>query len=368
MICFCVLGTIYAATAAAAGVLEAHSVFEAGTGDYHTYRIPALVQTTRGTLLAFCEGRRDGQGDAGQIDTLLRRSADGGRTWDGARVVARAEGFTTGNPAPVVNAATGTVWLLLTRNRAEDTEREILAGTAAPRTVWVARSDDDGATWSAAREITASVSRPEWRWYATGPGHGIQLASGRLAIPCNHSLSPDVATWHSHMIYSDDGGATWQPGGTHAGRTNESTLVELRDGTLYQNMRNYRGTNRRAVARSGDGGATWSPAEDDPALLEPVCQASAARYPHGGGAAGDWILFSNPASRKREKMTVRLSRDGGATWPVAREVFAGPSAYSDVAALADGDIGLLFEQGLEGPYERITFARFPLAWLLGAGE
>lgn len=357
----CALTWAFAATPAIA--MEVFSVFEAGEGDYHTYRIPAIIEAGDGTLLAFCEGRRDGQGDTGQIDTLLRRSVDGGRTWSPVQVVSHADGFTTGNPAPVVDRSTGTVWLLLTRNRAEESERGILAGTAAARTVWVTQSADGGVTWDTAREITDTASKPGWRWYATGPGHGIQLASGRLAIPCNHSLSPDFATWHSHLIYSDDAGKTWAIGGVHSGKTNESTLVELRDGSLYQNMRNYRGTNRRAVARSTDGGATWSEAQDDPALVEPVCQASALRYAHGEGAQADWLLFSNPASTKREKMTVRLSRDGGATWPVAREVFAGPSAYSDLAVLADGAIGLLFEQGLESPYERITFARFPLEWL-----
>jgi sialidase-1 len=353
---------------AVADDLEVFSVYAAGEEGYHTYRIPAIVETAKHTLLAFCEGRRDGQGDSGQIDTLLKRSSDGGETWSAFQVVAHAPGYTLGNPAPVVDRNTGTVWLLLTRNRADQHEAEILNGTAEPRTVWITHSADDGVTWAAPVEITASTSASDWRWYATGPGHGIQLQSGRLLIPCNHSKDKTWDTWHSHVIYSDDAGKTWQRGGIHESKTNESTVVELADGRLYQNMRNYRKTHRRAVAHSADGGLTWSAVKDDPALVDPVCQASSVRYSLASEGGVNRILFSNPGSTKREKMTIRMSLDEGETWPVSRVVFEGPSAYSDLVVLHDGRIGCLFEQGLESPYERITFARFPLGWLTQSGE
>ena len=121
-------------------------------------------------------------------------------------------------------------------------------------------------------------------------------------------------------------------------------------------MRSYRGQNRREIARSSDGGLTWSKAEPDPALIEPVCQASLIR-------ARGWLLFSNPASVKRERMTVRLSKDDGKTWPFEKVLHSGPAAYSSLAALRDGTIGLLYERGDTGAYERITFARFPLGWV-----
>ena len=142
---------------------------------------------------------------------------------------------------------------------------------------------------------------------------------------------------------------------------NECQVVELADGSLMLNMRSYRGNNRRLVAISKDGGVTFSKPVEDEALIEPVCQASILRLPGEKGG----ILFSNPASTKREKMTVRLSRDEGKTWPHAKALHAGPAAYSCLAVLPDGDIGCLYERGDKNPYETITLARFTRGWVAG---
>lgn len=332
-------------------------VFRSGEGGYHTYRIPALVVSKNGTLLAFCEGRRGGGGDSGDIDLLLKRSHDNGRTWSATQVVADLGEDTIGNPAPVVDRKTGAIILLLTRNPGKVTERQIIDGTASgTRTVWLSRSDDDGATWTRPEEITSSVKLPEWTWYATGPGNGIQLRDGRLVIPCDHILAGTKAN-HSHVVVSDDGGRTWKLGGSAGDNTNESAVVELRDRTLMLNMRSNHGQNRRAVATSQDRGATWSAVKLDDALMEPVCQASLIRF------RKDRLLFSNPADVKRVRMTVKMSRDEGKTWPVARLVHEGPAAYSSLAQLKDGRIGLLYERGDKRAYELITFARFDRAWL-----
>jgi len=343
-----------------AAELNQVDVFRAGEGGYHTYRIPALVVTKSGALLAFCEGRRGGRGDSGDIDLLLKRSRDNGRTWSDPQVVADFDDDTIGNPAPVVDRKTGTILLLLTRNPGHVTERQIIDGTAAgTRTVWLTRSTNDGLTWTPPEEITASVKLPEWTWYATGPGNGIQLRSGRLVIPCDHIVAGTKANY-SHIIFSDDGGRTWRIGGSAGDQTNESAVVELRDHSLLLNMRSNLGRNRRAVARSRDQGLTWSAVESDEALIEPVCQASLIRY------SKDRLLFSNPADTKRRKLTVKLSRDEGKTWPVERMVHSGPSAYSSLARLKSGRIGLLYERGTNSPYEQISFATFDLAWLQGA--
>lgn len=334
-------------------------VFRSGEDGYHTYRIPALIVSRKGTLLAFCEGRRHGAGDSGDIDLLLKRSFDNGRTWGAAQVIADFSGDTIGNPAPVVERKTGAILLLLTRNPGSVTERQIVDGTAeGTRTVWVSRSNDDGATWSPPEDITAAVKPPDWTWYATGPGNGIQLRDGRLVIPCDHIRAGSKAM-HSHVIFSDDRGRTWKLGGSAGEKTNESAVVELRDGSLMLNMRSYHGQNRRAVAISRDRGMTWSETRLDSALIEPVCQASLIRY------GKDRLLFSNPADVKRVRMTVRMSRDEGKTWPASRLVHEGPAAYSSLAQLKDGAIGLLYERGEKGAYERITFSRFSPAWIEG---
>lgn len=337
--------------------------FESGQGDYHTYRIPALAVSVKGTVLAFCEGRKAGSADWGDIDLLVRRSTDQGRTWDATHVIVDDGADTCGNPSPVVDRRTGVIWLVLTKGKGDVPEDLILKNGGPPRTVWITKSEDDGVTWSPAADVSATVRKPDWSWYATGPGHGIQLADGRLVIPCNHSIGHDTQTWHSHLIFSTDGGATWQLGGVQEGKTNESTIVELADGALYQNMRNYRGTHRRAFAVSNDKGMTWTPVADDPALIEPVCQASALRLTTVSHGGRNRVLFSNPASEKRELLTVRLSYDECKTWSVAKTLHPGPSAYSDLVALGDGMIGCLYERGTRNPYETITFARFTLDWL-----
>jgi sialidase-1 len=345
---------------------EEGDVFVSGKDGYHTFRIPAAVVSPKGTLLAFCEGRKHSRSDTGDIDVVLRRSFDGGKTWRPLQVVADAGPHTIGNPCPVVDRTTGTIWLPLTKNLGNESEKVIRDGTSkGGRTVWLTKSTDDGATWSKPVEITRSVRRDDWTWYATGPGCGIQLKSGRLLIPCDHNLRGTRAR-HSHVIYSDDGGRTWKIGGVLGERTNECQVVERADGSLLLNMRSYHGKNRRAVATSKDGGLTWSKVALDDALVEPVCQASLLRYTlarDGGKGGKDRLLFCNPASTKRERLTVRLSYDEGKTWPVAKVLHAGPSAYSALVVLPGGAIGCMYERGRKSPYERITFARFSLEWL-----
>jgi sialidase-1 len=327
-------------------------LFRAGEGGYHSYRIPALIVTAKGTLLAFCEGRKNSGSDAGDIDVLLRRSFDRGKTWSSVEKVADMDADTVGNPTPVVERKTGAIFLLLTGNPGAATEREITdAAPGAVRTVWITRSAAEGASWSLPVDITAQVKRPDWTWYATGPGNGIQLRSGRLVIPCDHN-------GHSHVIYSDDRGETWKIGGSAEDKTNESAVVELKDGSLLLNMRSYHGKHRRAIQRSRDGGLTWSALEFDDALIEPVCEASLISIGHRR------LLFANPAATTRSHLTVRLSKDDGATWRASRLFDEGPSAYSSLAKLPDGTIGLLYERGDGSPYERITFARFDLYALL----
>ncbi|MBI2191462.1 MAG: exo-alpha-sialidase [Planctomycetes bacterium] len=348
-------------------MLRQTDLWTSGQGGYHTYRIPALAVTTRGTLLAFCEGRKSGRGDAGDIDLLLRRSRDGGKSWGNVQLLVDDGPNTAGNPAPVVDAATGTVWLLFCKNLGDGAESLIIEGKA-PRTVWVTSSRDDGTTWSGPREITSSVKRPGWTWYATGPGHGLQLRSDRLLVPCDHIVGlrfQPSDPYHSHVILSDDQGATWRIGGIVPEGTNESTAVEVATGGIYINCRNYKGEKRRAFAWSRDNGEAFSDFGWDDSLVEPICQASAIRYPGPWETEPDRVLFANPASHRREKMTVRVSEDCCRSWSPGRVLHAGPSAYSDLCVGPDGSVGCLYERGDEHPYETLTFARFDLAWLMG---
>ena len=327
------------------------NLFNSGVDGYHTYRIPSLVLSPNGALLAFCEGRRNSRDDHGDIDLVLKRSEDGGNTWSKLQLVYREEGeIAIGNPCPVVDRDTATIWLPFSRNNDE---------------MLVTYSSDDGLTWAAPRDITPDAKKKGWIWYATGPGVGIQLERGahrgRLVIPCDHQIPDDYGSG-SHAIYSDDHGQTWQAGAPIQPGGDECQVVESEDGRLMMNMRmENRSEGYRALARSEDGGETWSDPAYDENLPCPVCQASFIRD-------GSRLLFSNPVPPgpatyergDRVNMTQRASEDEGGSWPVSRLLHEGPSAYSCLCALQGGDIGCLFDGGEKMCYEKIIFARFSL--------
>ncbi|WNE96184.1 sialidase family protein [Streptomyces luomodiensis] len=369
----------------AARSYEVSVPFRAGTEGYASYRIPATVLTRAGTVLAFAEGRVGSSADHGDIDLVLKRSADGGRTWGGLQVVARNGDGTAGNPAPVVlegGPHDGRVLLVHVRSAASATEDRIRrgeVGAADGRRVWLTHSDDDGASWSEAREITASTKRPAWRWYATTPGHALRLRygahAGRIVVPANHSLPPTVPGDDGtegrynggHDLLSDDDGATWRIGYVDDNpdgyvNANETTAAQLPDGRVYLNTRteaNAPGT--RADAYSLDGGATLElPFRPQAGLVTPGVEGSVLHL-----GEPDALLYSGPADpAHRALMTVRTSHDGGVTWRPTHTVNGLPAAYSDLVRLDDATVGLLYETGDFSAYSTITFRRIPLEELV----
>lgn len=329
-----------------------YPLFEASAWGYHTYRIPSLTVTNQGTILAICEGRTNSARDHGDIDLILKRSTDGGKNWSKPNIIADDGEHTIGNPCPVVDRATGTIWLPFSRDN---------------QSVLLTHSTDDGRTWSKPVDITKDVLDPSWHWVGPGPGHGIQLRSGRLLIPAWAGVEKDVpfgATQLSYVFYSDDAGKTWQLGGA-ADRdlSDECEVVELADGTIYMNARSRQAKRRRAFAASKDGGETWSSVQFDDRLPEPSCQGSIVRIPANGHGA---IALASPANpQSRDTMTVRLSFDECETWPISRVVCAGSAAYSDLAVNRSGDVLLLYEA--KG-YQQITLARFNVEWVKAGSQ
>ena len=358
-----------------AGGVDRTNLWTNGSDGYNTYRIPALVVATNGNVLAFCEGRKDGGGDSGDIDLLVRRSADNGRTWTEQSIVWDDAHNTCGNPAPVVDRTTGTIWLFSTWNRGDDHEGAIIAGKSRDtRRIFAMSSSDGGATWSKPAEVTASVKQTNWTWYATGPGAGIQIKggphAGRLVVPCDH-IEAGTKRYFSHVLFSDDHGRTWRLGGSSpSDKVNECEVVELSGGRLMLNMRNYdRSVKARQVCISDDGGMTWKDQRIDAALVEPICQASVRGCPVPERDR-DILLFSNPAcATNRMNMTVRASFDEGQSWPSRLVLHPGGSAYSDLAVFSDGRIGCLYENWDDHwSRARITLATFDLSSFPDAGD
>jgi sialidase-1 len=363
----------------AAAPFEQQVLFKASRDPgYACFRIPAIVRTTAGTLLAFAEGRVLNCGDAADIDIVVKRSTDGGRTWGPLRVVTEGAGETHGNPAPIVDRETGRILLAQTHN----TGRTDAANCQVPcdRTPHLQYSDDDGLTWSAPRALGPRILPPDWNsWYATGPVHGIQLAhgphAGRLAFGVNSETwdGNRVTANHAALIVSDDGGANWRIGatdtwpvaadGTFRQKPSELTLLERADGTILVSGREQEGTDpgHRTQAVSDDGGDSFTaPFRTLPDLYAP--QVQGAVLPLGAR-----LLLSAPADPDRRRtMMIRSSHDGGVTWDSVDRgtvVTRDWSGYSDMTAIASDTVGLLYEGGAVDARDEIRFARFSADWL-----
>ncbi|WP_157877342.1 golvesin C-terminal-like domain-containing protein [Streptomyces odonnellii] len=308
-------------------------------------------------VLTFTEGRFV-VGDGGEKDLLVRRSTDGGRTWSASvPVVPRQTGQSWGNPTPVVDERTGRVCLFY---------------KGSGGTVFVRRSDDAGASWSAPEDLTPLfASNPHgWTLNSPVPGHGIQLRNGRLLMPVQHRAPDPDRNYGVEMLYSDAHGdpGSWRRSAgipmSVAYPVNESRVFERGDGAVVLSGRwGSGGTRYRITATSTDGGTSWSaPAIDGSTGQFVSVDASVLQYSRG---PVDRVLFSGPDASARENMTVSVSYDGGASYRYSRVINPGTSYYSDLARLSDGTILLVYGRDGDdaGFPERVSIARFDLEWL-----
>lgn len=360
-------------------------IFEARTNGYHVVRIPGLLVTANGVVLATGEARRGKGGDWDNNDVVMRRSLDNGQTWEPLRAVVENEKY---GPGPISN------FVMLTDR--EDGNVHALFCHAYSRVFHMA-SADDGASFSEPVEITKSLEayrdRYPWRVIATGPDHGLQLRSGRMIVPIWMSDGSGKEMGKGNLghrpsevgvVYSDDHGKTWQTGDIVA-RTDERFLnpsetvpVELADGRVLFNIRTECDEHRRLISISPNGATDWTDPVFDDALLEPVCMAAILRlsWPEDGKSR---ILFSNPdnldksmrgawsVACDRKNVSVKLSYDECETWAVSKVLEEGPSGYSDLAVTKDNMILCLYECGLaEGRMcddKYLMLARFNLEWV-----
>ena len=344
------------------------------------YRIPGVVTTVKGTVLAYCEARKSTKADWGEIEVHMRRSTDGGKTWEIPKHIAhlgdRIEGNptkktggereqTVNNPVAIIDRETGSIEFLYCVNYAR---------------CFSMRSNDDGMTWSKPVEITSAFepfrSKYDWKVIATGPGHGIQLSKGRLVVPVwlAYGKLGDHHPSASGTIFSDDHGKTWQAGDISAPNEgvfkdpNESILAELSDGRVMMVTRSESKPSRKLITYSPNGATNWTTPVFQEELWEPICMASIIEHPSSPGT----LLFSNPHSLgrdkagkeipagrgKRENLSIKLSRDFGKTWTVNKTLEPNSSAYSDLTVLQDGTV-LCFYEG----NSKLVAARFNLQWV-----
>lgn len=386
------------ATTAAAAVLTALAVpatpapaattactstlWAAGAGGYNTYRIPAIV-VTGGTLVAFAEARRNSPSDNGDIEVVERRSLDGGCTWTPQQVASDDWYATVGNPVPLVTAS-GSLVLVTTRQGGSVTQDDIQAGTVSAedaRRVFVQASSDAGVTWSPRREITSSVKPAGWRWYATGPGHGVTIqhgtALGRLVVAADHTLTTGNERGIQTLI-SDDDGTTWRLGAVDEHRAasdpmrpGETTAAELLDGRMYFSSRNVDGASQspplgRGYTYSLSSGSTFSaPVRPMPAIVTPEVEGSTLQDPGlPAGVSCYPLLYSGPEDPAvRRHLTIRQSDDAGLTWRTVTQITgpAVPAAYSDIVKTSRTLLGVLYETGDTGAYQRIVYTSVSVA-------
>jgi sialidase-1 len=325
------------------------TVFEPKGSAYASMRIPALVVSKKGTLLAFCEGRIASASDWAEMDIVLKRSFDGGKTWAAEQIVAPRRGIEpTSNATPIVGRD-GTIHLLYQRGYAQ---------------AFYIKSTDDGKTWSEPTDITYAFEKfkPGYNWQvlAPGPGHSIQLANGRLVVPV-WMADPDKLLPHkSHRpsciatIYSDDQGKTWKNGEIIAinnpnfKNPSETVAVQLNDGRVMLNIRNETDNRRRGVSYSADGATKWTVPTFDEELYEPICMASLIKLPISGTDGKTVLLFVNPDTQNdpkvpRKNLTAKISFDDGENWTIKQVLDAGFAGYSDLAIGKKGEIYCLYE-------------------------
>ncbi|MFC2097270.1 exo-alpha-sialidase [Bacteroidota bacterium] len=335
-------------------------VFVEKSEGYDTFRIPSIITSKKGTLLAFCEGRSS-RSDHAQNDLVLKRSTNNGKTWGKLQLIAQDGNNTLSNPLAVVVGETARIILMYQRYPDGYHEREVVPGLNGAKICRTFKifSDDDGESWSEPLEITSSVKRPTWvTSTAGGPGNGIQIQhgeyKGRLIMPFNQG---PYGKWKVYAVISDDLGENWHYGEIafeqDPGMGNEVQMVELKDGSVMLNSRSANGALRRKTAISIDGGENWTGLIDDPNLIEPMCMASILRYSFPENGDKSRIVFSNPASdSKRMNGCLKISYDEGKSWELEKIIYNGSFAYSALTKCKNGDIGVLFERD---DYSKISF-------------
>ena len=354
-------------------------VFQAGESGYHTFRIPAIIKHASGSLLAFCEGRKANSSDFGDIDIVMKRSEDGGRTWGPLQVVVDRAESQAGNPAPVFDQLDSRYpkgRVLLFYNTGNQPENTIRKGIGM-REVWYIASVDGGMSWQTPVNITAQVHHPDaleptgadWRSYANTPGHALQIIHGpfrgRIVVAANHSAGaplPRFKDYQAHTFFTNDHAQSFTLGSNVSFEgSNESMAAELANGGVLLNSRNQSGDVRaRIISRSNNGGVSWDTTYYERSLIDPVNQGAVLTL---GFKKGKAIIVSSHTqdSLRRNHLMLHISRNDGYNWEPVTMIDAieaatpiDYTAYSDLVQITKHQLGILYERN---QYKEIVFTK-----------
>ncbi len=336
-------------------------VWKQGDDGIFAFFVYGLTVTQKGSILVFAEARISSSADDGPHHIVMRRSTDKGKSFSASRILVESrDGESWANPTAVQDRKTKQVFLFYALN-----EKNV-----GSRLFYIC-SKDDGLNWSQPTELTYLFEKNnnDWTFHLPGPGHGIQLNNKHLLVPVWHrravSFPANERRYGVNCLYSDDHGKTWKTGGdTPTGELNESQIVEQPNGDVLLIGRTHAGQNGawQAAVTSKDGGISWSnPIDYVEGLTGRVCDIGLTRH----SFKPDILLVSQPADlKKRKDLTVRMSRDGGKTWPVSKLLEEGGATYSDLAVLPDKTIVCLYGHGgTEHMPQNVSLVRFDLSWL-----
>ena len=340
------------------------TIYQAGESGYACFRIPAIVQSPDGLILAFAEGRRSNCADFGNVDIVLKTSKNKGKTWSRLQKVVENDSFQASNSAPVFDLLDprypqGRLFLFFNTGNAH--ENEVRHGKGK-REAWYITSTDCGKSWAAPINITSQVHRPlpdtgDWRCFANTPGHALQLPTGQLVIPANRSAGPPQQTfldYRAFAYYTDNHGESFHimPEVDYPG-SNEATAAALPNGHFLMSIRDQSGRANARILAIGNINKQWDTAWVATALPDPVCQGSLLNFSTKNKHV---LLHSNPASTSnRCCLQVKISLDNGQNWVQIYELPNKKAAYSDLVQIDANTAGLLAEVD---DYSRIVFKRF----------